>query len=192
MIFKNYIDELYKNAESIEVSSSSNDTMTFETALKIIIKKLKKFQTDNKKKVIFIGNGGSSAIASHCSIDYSRTAGIRSQNFNDGASLTCLGNDYGYEYVFSKQIEFHGQKDDILVAISSSGNSKNIINAVNVGIKKKMFIITLSGFKRSNKLRSLGDLSFYVSNNSYGYVEILHLTILHSFLDFLMKKNLKI
>ena len=192
MLFKKYIDELYKNAESIKVTKNSKILITFESALQTVIKKLKKFQKNNNKKVIFIGNGGSSSIASHCSIDYSRTAGIRAQNFNDGASLTCLGNDYGYEYVFSKQIELHGQKDDILVAISSSGNSKNIINAVKVGKKKKMYIITLSGFKENNKLRALGNLSFYVSSNSYGFVEILHLIILHSFLDFLMNKNLKI
>ena len=104
---------------------------------------------------------------------------------HDGASLTCLGNDYGYEHVFSKQIELHGTKNDILVAISSSGNSKNIINAVNMGIKKKMFVITLSGFKENNKLKNLGDFSFFVSNEKYGYVEILHLIILHSFLDIL-------
>lgn len=192
MLFKNYIDELYKNAQSIQITKKINDSITFESALKIVIKKLKKFQKNKKKKIVFIGNGGSSAIASHCSIDYSRTAGIRAQNFNDGASLTCLGNDYGYEYVFSKQIELHGEKDDILIAISSSGNSKNIINAVKSGIKKKMYVITLSGFKKNNKLRSLGDLSFYISNESYGYVEILHLIILHSFLDLLMNKNLKI
>tara|TARA_X000000950_G_scaffold171985_1_gene209520 strand:+ start:21822 stop:22400 length:579 start_codon:yes stop_codon:yes gene_type:complete len=192
MLFKKYIDELYKNAESIKVTKNSKILITFESALQTVIKKLKKFQKNNNKKVIFIGNGGSSSIASHCSIDYSRTAGIRAQNFNDGASLTCLGNDYGYEYVFSKQIELHGQKDDILVAISSSGNSQNIINAVKVGKKKKMYIITLSGFKENNKLRALGNLSFYVSSNSYGFVEILHLIILHSFLDFLMNKNLKI
>ncbi|MAI83625.1 MAG: phosphoheptose isomerase [Rickettsiales bacterium] len=191
MTFSTYIKKLYEIAKLIKVTDRNKNVIDFDIASKKIINKLKKFQIDNNKKIIFVGNGGSSAIASHCSIDYSRTAGIRAQNFNDGASLTCLGNDYGYEHVFSKQIELHGTKNDILVAISSSGNSKNIINAVNMGIKKKMFVITLSGFKENNKLKNLGDFSFFVSNEKYGYVEILHLIILHSFLDILMLTNSK-
>ena len=79
---------------------------------------------------MFVGNGGSAGIASHLAIDFSKNGGMRAMAFNDPSALTCLGNDLGYENVFAKQIEFHGRAGDLLIAISSSGRSPNILNAV--------------------------------------------------------------
>ena len=78
---------------------------------------------------------------------------------------------------------------DILIAISSSGNSENIINAVNSAYAKKCNVITLSGFSHKNKLRNLGYLNFYVPSESYGHVEIIHLSVLHSIIDIITMKN---
>ncbi len=135
------------------------------------------------KKIIAIGNGGSSAICSHITTDFNKNAGLRAIIFNNDSLLTCLSNDYGYEFVFSKQIEYVGTEGDILIAISSSGQSKNIINAVKVAKEKGLYIITFSGFSTDNPLRQLGHMNFYIDSKSYGIVEIGHLFLCHSMID---------
>jgi D-sedoheptulose 7-phosphate isomerase len=137
-------------------------------------------------KLIFIGNGGSAGIASHMAIDYSKNGNIRSQAVNDSSALTCLGNDLGYENVFSKQIELHARPDDLLVAISSSGNSENILNGVDQARVSDCKVITLSGFGEDNRLRGRGDINFYVPSQEYGFVEITHLALCHAVVDLAM------
>ncbi|TAM38080.1 SIS domain-containing protein, partial [bacterium] len=102
--------------------------------------------------------------------------------------LTCVSNDLGYENVFSVPIERLAKKGDILFAISSSGKSKNILNAVSSAKKKGCFVISLSGFSSRNPLRSTGSVNFYVPSSSYGAVEIAHLAICHAIVDTLYKK----
>jgi D-sedoheptulose 7-phosphate isomerase len=138
---------------------------------------------DRGNKLMFIGNGGSAAIASHNAIDFSKNGGLRSTAFNDGAVLTCLGNDFGYEYVFAKQIEWHGREGDLLIAISSSGRSENILKAVGAAREKACRVVTLSGFGDDNPLRKLGDVNFYVRAAAYGLVEVAHLSLIHAILD---------
>lgn len=135
------------------------------------------------KKIIFIGNGGSAAIASHMAEDYTKNGKLRSIAFNDASLLTCMANDYGYENMFSQALDVYGDKGDMLVAISSSGKSKNILNACEKADKMGMHIITLSGFFADNPLRKLGIKNFWVDASTYGVVEITHLAILHTILD---------
>jgi D-sedoheptulose 7-phosphate isomerase len=134
-------------------------------------------------KQIFIGNGGSAAIASHMAIDFSKNGGLPAVCFNDGAALTCLGNDFGYEEVFSRQIQFHARPGDILFAISSSGASKNILNAVEAAFEKGCRVVTLSGFSPANPLRSLGEVNFHVAVYEYGIVEIAHAALIHALVE---------
>jgi D-sedoheptulose 7-phosphate isomerase len=136
-------------------------------------------------KLIFVGNGGSAAIASHMATDYSKNGDVRAIALNDSSMLTCLGNDLGYDRVFAKQIELHARPDDLIVAISSSGRSANILNAVKGARAAKCAIVTLSGFSADNPLRRLGDINFYIDSVRYGFVEIGHLTICHAILDFI-------
>src|SRR6201982_1841570 len=126
-------------------------------------------------KLIFVGNGGSAAIASHMATDYSKNGNIRALALNDGSMLTCLGNDLGYDRVFAKQIELHARPDDLVIAISSSGRSANILNAVDAAAAAKCAVVTFSGFTPDNPLRRLGDLNFYIDADRYGFVEIGHL-----------------
>ena len=135
---------------------------------------------------MFVGNGGSASIASHMAIDFSKNAGLPAMAFNDGVTLTCLGNDLGYEQVFAKQIEMYGKPEDVLVAISSSGNSLNILNAVTAARRLHLPVLTLTGFKAENKLRRLGDWNLYVPSSEYGFVEIVHLAVIHAVLDLAM------
>lgn len=141
---------------------------------------------DRGNRILFVGNGGSAGICSHLATDFSKNGGMRALALNDSAVLTCLGNDYGYEHVFAKQVEWHAGKDDVLVAISSSGQSANILNAVEAGRLRGCRVITLSGFRPENPLRRLGDMNFYLAYQQYGIVEVGHLALLHSVLDIQM------
>lgn len=138
---------------------------------------------DSGNKIMFIGNGGSAGIASHLAIDFSKNGGLRSLSFNDPSALTCLANDLGYENVFAKQIDLHGRPGDLLIAISSSGRSPNILQAVAAARNRNCQIATYSGFSEDNDLRRLGDVNFYVPAQEYGFVEIAHLTLCHAVLD---------
>jgi D-sedoheptulose 7-phosphate isomerase len=139
----------------------------------------------NGNKLIFVGNGGSAAIASHMATDYTKNGNVRSMALNDSSMLTCLGNDLGYEQVFAKQIEMHARAGDLLIVISSSGRSANILNAVKAGDAAGCTVVTLSGFNANNPLRGLGEFNFFIDSDRYGFVEIGHLTICHAVLDFL-------
>lgn len=134
-------------------------------------------------KLIFIGNGGSAAIASHAAIDYTKAGGLRALTFNDGAALTCLSNDLGYEQAFAFQVRAHGQPGDLLIAISSSGRSPNILNAVAAGRECGLAVITFSGFAPDNPLRRAGDMNVYIASDHYGMVELSHQTLCHAILD---------
>jgi len=136
-------------------------------------------------KLIFVGNGGSAAIASHMATDYSKNGSVRSLALNDGSMLTCLGNDLGFDQVFAKQIELYARAGDFVIAISSSGRSKNILNAIDAAETAGCRIATMSGFTPDNPLRLRGEWNFYVASDRYGFVEISHLTICHAVLDFL-------
>jgi len=134
-------------------------------------------------KIMFVGNGGSAGICSHLAVDFSKNGGLRAMAFNDPSALTCLGNDLGYENVFAKQIEFHARAGDLLVAISSSGRSPNILNAVKAARTANCKLVTFSGLTEDNDLRSAGDINFFVRSKEYGFVEVAHLALCHAFLD---------
>jgi len=140
-------------------------------------------QTGRGRKIMFVGNGASAAIASHQAVDYWKTGGMRALAFNDPALLTCISNDFGYPRVFEKPIEMFADEGDVLVAVSSSGRSENIVRAARAARQKGCRVITLSGFDRENPLGRLGDLNFYVASKSYGHVEVTHLSLSHCLLD---------
>jgi len=178
-----YYNFLRDTLAATQVSDRDGRTFSQEVAASLVIAWARETHAEGRK-LIFIGNGGSAAIASHMATDYSKNGGMRALCLNDGAMLTCLGNDYGYEQVFAKQIELFAQEGDLLIAISSSGRSPNILNAVAAAEQRGCRIVTLSGFGADNPLRSQGDINFYLASEQYGFVEIGHLTLCHAILDF--------
>ncbi len=130
--------------------------------------------SDRGNKVIFLGNGGSAAMASHCAVDLTKNAGVRAINFNEADLITCFANDYGYEEWMSKALEFYGDKDDVLVLISSSGCSKNVLQAAEKAKQMGIAIITFSGFDKDNPLKQEGELNFWVDSKAYNIVEMTH------------------
>jgi len=144
------------------------------------------------KRIFFIGNGGSSAICSHMMEDYAKIAGFQTFTFSDAAMISCFANDYGYENAIKEWLKIYFTEGDVLVAISSSGNSANIVNGVKE-VKIRGSVITLSGFEPDNQIKSMGDLNFHIGVSNYGIVECFHQVILHLVLDeiaFLRKARL--
>jgi D-sedoheptulose 7-phosphate isomerase len=125
-------------------------------------------------RVIFIGNGGSAGIASHLAIDLSKNASVPAISFSDASMITCLANDYGFEEWISHAVRLNTRAGDCLVAISSSGRSRNIINAVAKARAMDLDVITLSGMTADNPLRKLGDINYWVDSRSYNIVETAH------------------
>jgi len=137
----------------------------------------------NNANVYLIGNGGSAAIVSHAKTDLMNVGKLKAVTLLDSAIMTCFSNDYGYENVFSRQLDILANAEDVLIAVSSSGMSKNILNAVDMMRQKNVKVITLSGFKNNNDLRVSGDLNFWIDSENYTLVEIAHLFILHHLAD---------
>jgi D-sedoheptulose 7-phosphate isomerase len=183
-----YFTDLSRYLTQTAASSAAGEVLELAEAVNQVITDACRAHAGGNK-LIFVGNGGSAAIASHMATDYSKNGNIRSLALNDGSMLTCLGNDLGYDRVFSKQIELHARPGDLLIAISSSGRSANILNAVNEARSAKCKVVTLSGFRADNPLRVLGDINFYVASDRYGFVEISHLAICHAILDFICENR---
>jgi len=179
---KRYLDEYTSLLYKIEVTDRDGCPLSFTEGVERAIAMMKQ-STAGGGKIMFIGNGGSAAIASHFALDYWHAGGMRAVAFNDGAQLTCLSNDHGYEQVFAMPIRMFAKPGDVLVAISSSGRSVNILNGVAAAREKQCHVVTLSGFAADNHLRRLGDVSFYLPSQRYGYVELAHDVILHCILD---------
>ena len=125
-------------------------------------------------KVILVGNGGSAAMASHIAVDLTKVAGVRAINFNEADLLTCLANDYGYEHWVERALGFYADPADLVVLISSSGKSSNIVNGARKARQMKLPLITFSGFDADNPLRKLGDLNFWADSRAYNIVEMTH------------------
>lgn len=142
MVKNAYLNELWEALENIELTCSGLEIIGYDDILERVIRCF----NDKKESVIyFIGNGGSAAIASHMSVDFMKNGGMNTCNLFDSSVLTCLGNDYGYEHVFSKQIKKLLKAGDLLVAISSSGNSQNIVNAIQAAKDKNATVMTFTG-----------------------------------------------
>lgn len=177
-----YLDTLARATAQTKATTASGEMLPLDDAIDRAIDMAKTTHSAGNK-IMIIGNGGSAGIASHIAIDFSKNANLRTLAFNDSSALTCLGNDFGYEQVFAKQIEFHGTPNDLLIAISSSGRSANILNAVAAARNRTIRVLTFSGFAPDNPLRTGGDLNFYVPAGEYGFVEIAHQALLHAMLD---------
>lgn len=183
-----YFSHLVALLQKVQVTDAKGGSMKLADGIKAAMD-LIKGSVSSGRKIIFIGNGGSSAIASHQTTDFCKNGKMRAIAFTDGSLLTCLSNDFGYPHVFEKSIELHADRGDILFAISSSGRSENILRGVRTAENKECEIITLSGFDPDNPLRSMGTLNFYAPARHYGHVEITHLTLCHCIVDLLAPKG---
>ncbi len=177
-----YYDRLKEIFGSIRVADRAGRPLEFHHGIAEAAGMINS-QARSGHKLMFVGNGASAAISSHMATDFWKTGGMRALAFNDSSLLTCISNDFGYEHVFEKPVEMFANPGDLLIAISSSGRSENILNAVRAARTKQVVVITLSGFDPDNQLFSEGDLNFHVPHHGYGPVEIIHHSICHCLLD---------
>jgi D-sedoheptulose 7-phosphate isomerase len=141
-------------------------------------------------KIMIFGNGGSAAIASHVSVDLTKNANIRAVNFNEADLITCFANDYGYERWIEKAIDFYADDKDVLILISSSGKSLNMINACKAARNKKISkIITFTGHDKNNPLSKHGDINFWIDSKAYNFVENTHQVWLLTIVDLIIGKR---
>ena len=150
---------------------------------------LLRLSASNGRKVIFAGNGASAAIASHAALDFTKQAKIRSNCFNEPAFLTAFANDYGYENWLKKALELHMDKDDVVVLISSSGTSPNIVNAAEYVRSCENELITFTGFDSDNPCNLLSTLGFWVDCRAYNIIEGVHQIWLLMICDMIIGKS---
>lgn len=178
--FKSYFIDFSKAIKSVKV-----------TDIKSIINAILIANT-KKNKIIIAGNGGSAAISSHVSVDLTKTAKVESINFNETDLITCFANDYGYDNWIAKALEAYAKKNDICIFISSSGMSRNIINACNVAKKLGLKVFTFTGFDKNNNVKKLGDINIWVNSKKYNIIEMTHLYLLLMIIDkIILDKKIK-
>ena len=165
--------------EATDQAGRRSDT---EAAMAAMVGRLKELRSAGGR-LYLVGNGGSAGVASHAITDFLNVAKLRAMTLHEPSLLTCMSNDFGYEVAFARILATLASPGDVLIAISSSGQSANIRNAAAEMRKLGGKTVTLSGFKRDNPLRALGDVNFWLDSTDYGMVEIGHQFVLHNIAD---------
>jgi D-sedoheptulose 7-phosphate isomerase len=167
---------------SMEVTGRSGARQDCHDAMSLLIQSLEKLRSEGGH-LYLVGNGGSAGVASHAATDFLKCGKLRAATLHDPSLLTCMSNDYGYHVAFAQILATVAGCNDVLFAISSSGQSENIRNAAAEMCKVGGSVVTLSGFRHDNPLRSLGDLNIWLDSDDYGMVEIGHQFVLHNLAD---------
>lgn len=176
-----YFTETYEGLQKTEVTCAEG-VISFNEGVNLWVKRARDTQ-QRGGLLFFCGNGASATMAEHMSHDWFQNAQVNTYTCSETSHITAISNDMSYADVFAYRIERVLTDRDILVTISSSGNSPNIIRAIEEAKKKGSFVVTLSGKGGENRSRQLGDLNFYVPLDTYGLVESAHAVLLHSILD---------
>ena len=177
-----YVSDINEVIKNLLVTDKKGDKLSINHGCDGFIELVKKVKED-RKKIIIIANGGSVSTASHFQNDLVKACNVRALIYSDQPLLTALANDLGYEHIYDVPFKLWIDKDDLLIIISSSGESKNLINVSNYAQDKEIKIITLTGFKSDNYIRNQGDINFYLDSYSYGIVENAHAIITHFITD---------
>ena len=174
--FKNYNKSIFDLLNDFDTSLIDNSISLINSC------------KNNNGKVYLVGNGGSSSIASHVSVDFAKITNVQSDTFNNSNLITCFANDYGHDNWVTEAIKAYMQKNDMIILISSSGTSLNIVNAAKYCKEKNISLITLSGFSNNNPLSKLGNINIHVQSESYNFIEMSHHIILVSIVDIFAQK----
>ncbi len=176
------VDQFVDVMASMQITAADGVARDKDGAMAELLGILKQLRTDDRALYV-LGNGGSAAVASHAVTDFLNVGGLRAMTIHDPSVLTCMANDYGYESAYARMLSVLARSADVLIAISSSGRSPNITNAVKSFQNSGGLAITLSGFAHDNPLRGLGDYNIWLDASDYGFVEIGHQFILHNLAD---------
>tara|TARA_Y100000991_G_C21961365_1_gene344658 strand:+ start:1034 stop:1615 length:582 start_codon:yes stop_codon:yes gene_type:complete len=166
-IDKKFLDDYWSRYQKLFFESRNDESiLNFKNSIKKT--------NQNKGRLIFIGNGASASLSSHAATDFTKQAKIPSIAFNDHNLITALSNDYGYEYWVTKAIEYYSEKNDMLIFISVSGESKNLINGIKFAKERKIKTASLTGSKETNTIKLNTDISLWVDSKAYNIVECIH------------------
>jgi len=180
--FNKWIHTLETAIKTVEAGNGPDSLFDAETAFDELFDRAHGAKQKNAT-IFLIGNGASASMASHVAADLAKNANLRTMVLYDPSLLTAVGNDIGFSEVFSEPLQRFGSKEDLLVAISSSGRSPNILNAIKTARSNGMGVVTFSAMDSDNPLRQLGDLNFYVPALTYGHAESAHAALLHYWID---------
>jgi D-sedoheptulose 7-phosphate isomerase len=184
----NRLDKYFnKYFTTIKTSLDSIDA----NQLKKVANLIEKASTSDNK-VIIVGNGGSASIASHLTVDFINAANIKAVNFNDSSIITCFANDYGYKNWVAKALDCYADAGDVVILISSSGQSKNMLIGADKAKSIGVNVVTLSGFSADNPLRQLGDINLWLDSKAYNIVEMTHHIWLLAVVDYIIEKSKEI
>jgi len=168
-----YLDELSRLISAMEIRNAAGEKLSLDEGGKAALDLIRETKK-RKAKAVVVGNGGSAAIASHMQNDLCKAVRMRSLVFTEQSLLTALANDDGYQTAYETLMNLWAEPEDLLIAISSSGQSENILRCARAARKAGGQIVTFSGFAADNPLRTLGDVNFYIPSRSYGHVELAH------------------
>ena len=183
-----YFNEINKNALNISITNINGIEIEESLAYQNIYNELYALQ-ETSGVLHFIGNLASASRASHFGLDYFKAGEIRTNTFNDLSALTAYGNDISFDEVFAFPISRILKEKDMLVAVSSSGNSPNIVRGLEAARDQGSFLLTLSGMKSDNKIRKMGDINMFFPEMDYGPTECAHTIMLHHILDTFVARN---
>ena len=181
----NYLQAFSGILTDVKINDRQENQLSLEAAVNQAVEMIVSL-AGTSRKVMLIGNGGSAALVSHTQNDLCASVGVRAMVFNEASLLTALTNDYGYATAFKRLVDLWADPADLLIAVSSSGKSENILQAVQAAAERGCQVITFSGFLPSNPLRTFGDLNFYVASDVYGLVETSHMALMHALTDLAM------
>lgn len=177
--FINSINEGLNKSQFFKMNSQVNGEYFFEEINELIT-----IIRENRNKIYFFGNGASAAFANHMALDFSKNGKILSRSLSDSAFLTALSNDYSFEEAMVEYLKIEGvSENDLVITISSSGNSQNVLNVLEFCKNNNITSFSFSGLKETNKSISLSKYAVYVPMKTYGMVECIHQVFLHSILD---------
>jgi D-sedoheptulose 7-phosphate isomerase len=189
IIMKQIADHFNEALSILQIFNTESNLKKIKNAGELLVNSFK-----SGGKVISCGNGGSMCDAMHFAEELTgryrndRPA-IGAISISDPSHLSCVSNDYGYEYVFSRYLEGVGREGDVLLAISTSGNSQNVINAINVAKEKGIKVIGLTG-KTGGKMAALCDVEIRAPHSEYAdRAQEIHIKVIHSLIDY-VERNL--
>lgn len=181
-----YFDLIYERLGRMDVTDKKGRTLSADQGLAVWAERARQVKEDTKGLIFFCGNGASASMAEHMSHDWFQNAAVNTTTCAEISHVTAISNDIGYEDVYAYRIRRIISERDMVVGISSSGSSPNIVKAILAASENGAFTVTLSGKKPDNAIRSMGDLNFYVPLETYGEVESAHAVLLHSALDYFL------
>ncbi|WP_300160773.1 SIS domain-containing protein [Solidesulfovibrio sp.] len=184
--YASYLDALHKALAAMAVTDGESRELPQEQGLLEWCAMCHEAKQADQT-MFFIGNGASAAMASHMAADFSKNCGCRAMAFNDVALMTAISNDIRYEECFAVPLARFANPGDLLVTVSSSGNSPNVVRAIETARRLDLKVITVSGMKADNRSRRMGDLNFWIPAPTYGLAEAGHQALLHCWLDIFLE-----